>query len=477
MSEPLGSKVINGTLWAAFDRIGTMALQFIVNLILARLLTPADFGCIGMLAIFIAVSQILIDGGFGSALIQKKDPTQEDYSTIFYWNLFFAFILYGILFFSAPFIATFFNLPLLRNVLRTLGLILIINAFIIIQNNRLRKQLAFKTIAWINLCSLFAAAIIAIALAYQGAGVWSLVTMQLLYVFFQSCLLWSIVRWYPSLQFSMKSLKHLFNFGGYLLAANILQEICKNLQGILIGRRFSAIQMGYYAQAKKLDDVCSYALSNIFVLVLYPVYSQYQHDKQKLQSLLATSIRLIAYCIFPLMLLLILIAEPLILLLYGAKWMPAIPYFQILCLGGIFVCLQNINYYAVAAVGKSQALFKWSFYKWGVLLLLLLAGSHWGIYGILFGMVLSSINIYLVNAYLAFKYVGYAIWSQLKDFTTILIISILSFFSTYLLQIYLYHTSLILTVVVFLVIYLSLTWIFRLSVIADMIRIKSSVFK
>lgn len=471
----LGRKIADGTVWALVDKIGTLAINFVVNIILARLLMPEDFGCIGMLAIFISVSQTLVDGGFGSALIQKKEPTQEDYSTIFYWNLVFSIGLYVILFLSAPLIAVFFKLPILCKVLRALGLTLIINALIIVQNNRLRKQLAFKTIALINVGSLLLAAFIAIWLAYQGFGVWSLVAMQLLYGGFQNCLLWGVVRWHPSSHFSLESLKKLFGFGGYLLASNILQEICRNLQGIIIGRKFSPTQMGYYAQARKMDDVCCLALPNVLVQVLFPVYSQFQNDKQKLQDLMGFSVRIVSYFIFPLILLLILMAEPLIVFLYGENWLPCVPYFQVLCIGGIFVCLQNINYYAVAAVGKSDVLFRWSFYKWGILLTLLLVGSFWGIYGILWGMVISSINIFLVNALLAFKHVGYTLSRQGRDFIPVLMIGILSFVGAYLLKGAIFNVNFFVVILLFITIYLALTCLFRLQVLVDIKRIKNSL--
>ncbi len=476
MSE-LGGKIVRGTLWAAIDRVGTMSLQFVVNLILARLLMPEDFGYIGLLAIFICVSQTLVDGGFGSALIQKKEPTQTDYSTIFYWNLIFSIFLYIVLYAAAPYIALFFKLSLLSKILRVLGLILIVNALIIVQNNRLRKQLAFKTIALINISSLSIASVIAIYTAYKGLGVWSLVIMQLVNSVFQNCLLWGIMRWFPNWTFSFGSLKKLFGFGGYLLAANILQTTCLNMQGIIIGRNFSAAQMGFYSQANKLNDVCSYALPNVIVQVIFPVYSQFQNDKKKLQELLSLSVRIISYFIFPLMLLLILLAEPLIVFLYGEKWLTSVPYFQILCVGGIFVCLQNINYYAVAAVGKSEVLFSWSFYKWGALLGLLLVGSHWGMYGILWGMVISSINIFLVNTILAFKYVGYTILQQLRDFIAVLIIGILSFICVYLLKIYIPNMHFIITILSFGTLYLILTNVFHLQAIADISHIKTFLIK
>lgn len=470
MSGELQKKAFSGAIWASFERFGTMALQFLVNLILARLLTPSDFGCIGMLAIFVLVSQIIIDGGFGSALIQKKSPSQTDYSTIFYWNIIFSSILYLILFISAPSISSFYRMPILCDVLRIMGINLIINSLGIIQINRLRKQLAFKRIAIINIVSYLVSAIIAISLAYIGYGVWSLVIMQLLFSLFSVTFFWIITKWKPNLCFSFQSLKSLFQFGGYLLFANILQEICKNLQGLIIGRRFSSIEMGLYTQAKKLDDITSLTIPNIIVQVMFPVYSQIQNDLERTKEVLKMNIRVITFITFPILLLLILIAQPLIIFLYGNKWEVSASYFQILCIGGLFACLQNINYYAVAAQGKSNVLFTWSFYKWGMLLLLLIIGMHWGMYGILWGMVISSLNIYIVNAGLVAKYISYSLKIQIKDILPNIFIAASSFFLLYLGRMYWeFHFSLY--ILLYLTCYLLQAYVFKLEALKDIVNI------
>lgn len=442
-----------------------MCIQFVVNLILARVLLPADFGMIGMLAIFIAVSQTLIDGGFGSALIQKKNPTQVDYSTIFFWNLFFSCILYLLLFFCAPLIANFYSMPLLTNVLRVLALSLIITGVFAIQKIRLQKMLAFKKIAMINLIAYGMAAIIGIYLAYKDFGVWSLVIMQiasgLLSVFFME----AITHWVPNICFSKDSLRELFGFGGYIMAANILQTICQNLQGIIIGKRFSASQMGYFSQAYKLDQVTSHSIPQVIVQVMYPVYSSIQDDKQRLNSLVLMNMRVIVFIIYPILSLLILVAEPLIFFLFGVNWLPCVPYFRILCVGGFFVCLQNISFYAVAAVGKSGSLFKWGFYKWGFLLTTLLIGMNFGMFGILWGMVLSNINIFLVNAYLSSKHTGLSLLSQVRTIFPVFAIVITSICIGFLLCRMNFHVLVYSSL--FLVIYIVLGKIFNLKAVND----------
>lgn len=436
MSESIRKKATIGAIWAAVDRFGIVLLQFVINIVLARLLTPGDFGCIGMITIFVAISQTLIDGGFGSALIQKKDATQQDFSTIFYWNILFSGILYVILFFASPFIAAFFRMPALTDILKVLGIVLITNAFGLVQKVKLRKQLDFRKIAISSIVSNAIAAVVAIVMAHHGFGVWSLVLMQLFTSAISGIFLWFLAQWHPSLLFSFKSLKGLFGYGGYLLITNVLQDFCTHLQGVVIGRKFSAVEMGLYSQAKKMDEVACLTFPNIIIQVVFPLYSELQNDLNRLRELLKQNTRVISFIIFPLMALLVVIADQLIIFLFGEKWIDAVPYFQVLCIGGFFACLQNMNYYAIAAIGKSRTLFRWSFYKWGFLLTLLLLGTHFGMNGVLAAMVASNINIYFINAYLVHRYVGYTVMQQLRDVAPMLGCSILAGASTYLAHAY-----------------------------------------
>lgn len=418
MSEHQGlsaTKVVSSMVWSSADRFGSMGLQFIINLVLARLLVPEDFGIIGVLWIFIAISETFIDGGFASALIQKKNPTQTDFSTVFFWGLTISVGMYVLLFILAPFIEIFFKIATLADILRVIGLLLVFHSVTSVQIARLRKQLSFKILAIVDIIAYFTSGTVGILFAFHGFGAWSLVAQQLTQAIVIALALFVVTKWYPTLTFSVESLKTLFSFGGYILATNVLQEICRNFQGILIGRKFSAKQMGLYAQANKLDVVVSWAIPQSLVMVLYPAYSSLQDDKAKLISTIAMNIRVIAYAIYPILGLLIMFAKPVIISLYGMKWVDAIPYYQILCVGGFFVCLQNINFYAVAAYGNSRALFKWSFYRWGFLLCALIIGSNFGMRGILYGIVISNLNIYIVNAYLVQKFIGLKIWWQVKS--------------------------------------------------------------
>ncbi len=469
MASNLGQKASRGAVWASIDRFGSMGIQFVVNLVLARLLLPEDFGIIGMLTIFIVVSQTLIDGGFGSAIIQKKSPSEADYSTIFYWNIGFSLLLYLILYAFSPLIAHFYKMPLLCNVLRVIALSLIVTGIVNIQRTRLQKELAFKTIAIVNLSSTIVSALIAITMAAFGYGVWSLVAMQLIYGFTVVIILAIVTRWIPKFIFSKNSMKELFGFGGFILAATVLQTICQNIQGLIIGKKFSATQMGYYSQAYKLNQVTSYSIPQVIVQVMFPVYSSLQDDKPKLNEMVLMNMRVVSFIIFPILATLIVIANPLIEGLYGGKWMPSVPYFRILCVGGFFVCLQNLNFYAVAAVGKSKSLFIWSFYKWGFLLATLLIGMNFGMMGILWGMVLSSINIYFTNAYLAQKHTGLNISKQLLSILPTLLTVSISIISGLIFE-YFYHSQFI-SAILTLLIYILLSYTCRLKALNETIEI------
>ena len=396
-------------------------------------------------------------------MIQKKQPTQEDYSTIFYWNLALSFILYAILFFTSPLIAGFYNLAMLSPVLRVQGLVLILNSLSIIQLNRLRKQLKFKKISIVNLTSATISVGVTIYLAYNGWGVWALVAQQLLMSFFNTVLFWIVAGWMPSFIFSYQSFKELFSFGGFILLSNLLNTLGNNIQGILIGKFFSSHTMGLYSQARKLEEVASTSLSNVVDQVSFPVLAEVKNDKTRLINVLRKLITSIAFFSFPIMLLLIAIAKPVIVLLYSSKWIECVPYFQILCVAGIAISLQNINYYAVAAIGKSKKLFFWTVIKRIISLGLIVIGFFiYGIWGLLGGMVLAAYIMYAINAVLVSVNVGYKFTSQVKDLMPILIISLISFALT-ILSTYINLSSLLailLASFIFMISYLMLSHIF-----------------
>ena len=467
MAEDLKEKTITGVIWSAVQKFGSTALSFISTIVLARLLTPEDYGCIGMLAIFLAVSSTFIDGGFGSALIQKKRPTREDYSTIFYWNLGLSIFLYTVLFFSAPAISRFYNLPLLCSVLRVQGIVLIVDAARIVQVNQLRKQLRFKKIATINLSVSAVSLAVTIYLAWRGFGVWALVAQQLMVGVLTTTIFWITGQWTPVLTFSMQSFKELFGFGGFILLSNLINTFCNNIQGLLIGKFYNPATMGYYSKAKSTEEISSSFISTVIDQVSYPVLSEAQNDKTLMIRMLKKFIGVLAYVTFPVMLLLILIAKPIFIILYSERWLPSVPYFQILCFAGMAICLQGINYYAVAAIGKSKDLFKWTVIKRLVGLCFVVGGLVLaGIKGVLIGTVLGTFFVYFVNAGLVSKHVGYTGRQQFLDLLPILIVSFVSCFFAFVIGCFL-NTNIyvdgIIKLAVFCITYFGISMLFKME--------------
>ena len=407
-SKNLKKKAVSGMIWTALQRYSTMLIQFISGIILARLLTPYDYGCIGMLMIFMVLAESFIDGGFGSALIQKKRPTQEDYSTIFFWNLGMAVLLYVVLYCSAPAIARFYNIPLLCDVLRVQGVILFIYAFNIVQRNQLQKKLNFKVLSIVTISTSIISLTISILMAYHGCGVWSLVTQYILTALIPALIFWFYIKWRPHLTFSWNSFKELFSFGFYMFLTNILNQFGHQVQGLLIGRFYTADTMGYYSKANATERLASTCISKVMSQVTYPLYAEMQDDKAALGNAIKKITQTLSYITFPLMFILLLCAKPLFILLYTERWADSVPYFQVLCIAGLAYSLQSVNYQSVAAIGKSRTMFVWTFVKRAMGILFVVAGLLLdGMRGLLVGMVLNTWFSYFINIWLVSKHIGY----------------------------------------------------------------------
>lgn len=432
-TQNLKSKAVSGFIWTSIQRFSQILVGFVSGIVLARLLEPEDFGCIGMLSIFMLISATFIDGGFGSALIQKKRPTIDDYSTVFFWNLGLSIVLYLILFAAAPFIANFYRTPILRDVLRVQGVVLIINALQTVQSNQLNKQFRFKKIAITLSLTAVISLITTIWLAYNGWGVWALVAQNIMMSLIPTIVYWLTNKWLPKLVFSIQSFKELFNFGFYMLLTSLVSTIVNNIQGLLIGRIYNPTMMGYYSKAHSTEMLASNTISQVVAQVSYPLYSELQDSKIMMISAIKRITSSIAFMTFPLMFLLILLAKPIFILLYSEKWIESIPYFQMLCLAGLAICLQSANSQTIAAIGKSKVMFRWGLFKQLLGVTFVIVGLLvWGIKGMLIGMVMKSWLIYIVNASLVSKYIGYKLGRQLLDILPIMLLAIGSFIIAWL---------------------------------------------
>ena len=464
-SNNLKQKAASGMVWTALQKYSTMIIQFISGIILARLLTPYDYGCIGMLSIFMVLAEAFIDGGFGSALIQKKRPTQVDYSTVFWWNLAMAFLMYFVLYISAPAISRFYNIPLLCDVLRVEGLVLFIYSLNIIQRNQLKKKLNFKLLSIISVSTSIVALCVTIVMAYKGMGVWSLVAQNLILAAIPSVVFWFYVKWRPKWVFSWQSFKELFGFGVYMFMTNLISKFTKQIQGLLIGKVYNPSTMGYYSKALGTEKLASTSISQIMTQVTYPLYAEAQDDLVAMRNMIKRLTTTIAYITFPLMFILLLCAKPIFVLLYSERWLASIPFFQVLCIAGLATCLQSVNLQTISAIGKSRVMFWWSVIKQIVIIVLIVGGLYlFGMKGLLVGYVIGSWFVLFVNIGLVSKYIGYKWWRQLLDILPVLVASVIaaliSYGGSYLLGLKMYPDGIV-RFLVFLVVYLGWSFIFK----------------
>lgn len=461
----LKQKAASGMVWTALQKYSTMFIQFISGIILARLLTAYDYGCIGMLSIFMALAEAFIDGGFGSALIQKKNPTQEDYSTIFFWNLGMAVIMYAVLFVSAPAISRFYSIPLLCNVLRVQGVVLFIYAFNIVQRNQLRKNLNFKILSIVTIITSLTALVVTIYMAYKGFGVWALVAQNLITAAIPALTFWFYIKWRPIWCFSWKAFRELFGFGFYMFLTHLLNNFSNKIQGLLIGKVYSPSTMGYYSKASSTEHLASSSISSIMTQVTLPLYAEAQDRKEQLAYMIKRLTMTIAFITFPLLFILLLLAKPIFMLLYSDRWMASVPYFQVLCFAGMGACLMSVNTQSIAAIGKSKVMFIWTLVKRVIGISAIVGGLFlFGMKGLLAGVIINCWFSYFVNIGLVSKYIGYKWYRQVFDLMptglVALLAGIISYFASSLFEFSLYLDGIV-KLIVFLLVYFGWSLLFK----------------
>jgi len=411
----LKQKSINGMLWTVSERLSVQAVQLIIQIILARLLEPAQFGLIGMLIIFTAVAQSIMDSGFGSALIQKKDADQTDSSSIFFFNLFLGVILALVLYLAAPLIAQFYLQPELIPITRVLSLTLVINAFSLVQRALLAKKLDFKTQMKISLLAVAASGVIGIIMAYQGFGVWSLVAQMVSKSLFQAIFLWIFNDWRPTAVFNVSSLRSMFSFGSKLLISGLIDTIFNNIYQTFIGRVYSPADLGFYSKAKSIETAAIQATSSSLGQVLFPSLVHLQDDVESLKKAYRKTIRLSLFLHFPLMIGLWAIADPLFRLLLTDKWAQSIPYFQLLCIAGLLYPLHVLNLNILKVKGRSDLFLRLEVIKRVLVVVAISITYRWGIMAMLFGQVATSTIGYFLNSYFSGHLINYSQWDQIKD--------------------------------------------------------------
>lgn len=424
MPESLGRKTVRGVIWSGVERFSTQFIHFLVTIILARMLTPDDFGLIGMLLVFIAVSQSLIDSGFSLALIRKQNRNDLDNSTVFYFNVVTSLFVYLLLYAIAPWVASFFNEPQLTVLMRVLCVIVIINSFSVIQRALYTATVNFKTQAKATTIAAILSGVVGIACAYKGAGVWALVIQYLANSFLNTVLLWYYSSWRPLLVFSWKSFKELYLFGFNLMVVGVLETIYQNSYQIFIGKFFSTASLGHFTQAKTIANFPSNNLSSVIGRVTYPIMSTIQDDNERLSEVYRRLARIIAFGVFPLMCGLAALSVPTIHALIGSKWHFAAILMVPLSFSFMFYPIHAINMNVLQVKGKSKLYLKSEMIKKIISIAFLVGTIPFGIVVMCYGRIVSSILTLLVNMFYTSRQVEISLYSLIKDLLPILSLSL-----------------------------------------------------
>ncbi|MEG0162575.1 MAG: lipopolysaccharide biosynthesis protein [Mucinivorans sp.] len=419
----LKQQATNSVFWSSIERFSVQGIQYVLSILIARQLLPSDYGMIAMLGIFMAVAQTFVDSGFGNALIQKKHRTETDYSTVFYFNIAVAIVLYAILYFCSPFIASFFGEPKLDMVTKVIGLTLIINSIGIVQQTKLTVALDFKRQAYASLVAVMLSGAVGIWMAYNGYGVWTLVWQALLNNILRVALLWCFTIWKPIAVFSIESFRGLFAFGSKLLASQLLHTIYTNLYTLVIGKQFAATELGFFNRASTLAQFPSSNFTNVIVRAVYPIQCKIQDDTAQLNRTFLVYLRMACYVIFPIMIALCVMAEPLIELLLTDKWLPAVPFFQILCLAYMWDPVMKINHNMLNVKGRSDYFLRAEIIKKAVAVLILVATIPFGITVMCLGLIAYSFADMLIIIHFTHRLTQITLAQQTKALGPVILLS------------------------------------------------------
>jgi len=417
-------KVISSLIWKFLERGGVQGVQFILSVILARLVSPSDYGIIALLLVFVQIANVFIQTGFSAALVQKKESDDLDFSSVFFMSLFVATILYIILFFIAPLVAKFYDYPNLTILLRVIAITLFFGAFNSIQNAYVSKTLRFKCLFLSNIIAVFVSGIIGIILAYNEFGIWALVFQQLSNIFLSCVVLWFSAKWRPKFVFSFSRLKDLFTFSWKLLCSSLLDVIFKNIYNLVIGKAYSTEQLGVFDRGQQFPRVIATNLDGSIQGVMFPTLSAYNDDVITVKKICRRAISSSAFILMPCMLGLAAIAKPLVEILLTDKWLPCVPFMQLSCIAFVFYPIHTANLTAINALGRSDISLKLEIIKKTIAIITLLVTIPLGIYAMAIGQVIQTFIISFINAYPNKKLMDYSYFEQIKDLMPSFILSV-----------------------------------------------------
>lgn len=424
MPESLKQKTVKGVAWTSLNKVLDLGFGFVIGVILARLLSPSDYGLLAMIAVFNAIAFAFLDSGFGNALIRKPDLTEDDNTTAFFFNLVAGIVLFGVIWVIAPWVSVFYDKPILTPLLRAEGSLLIISAFKIVQNTQLTRALNFKAKMIIRVVSSVSGGVIGIIAAYSGFGVWALVVMHIADALISLVLLWVISPWRPHGKWSKKSFNYLWGYGSKLLASGLLDTVYSNIYPIVIGKFYSAADLGQYSRAKGYADMPSQSLTGVIQQVTFPVLSQIQDDHQRLGNNYRRMLRFSVFIIFPLMIGLAVLAHPLVVSLVTDKWAQCVPYLQIICFASMWYPVHAINLSLLQVKGRSDLFLRLEIIKKALITVVVFICVPFGIMGICYGAVFTSLACLAINTYYTGKLINVGFVRQMLDMTPTLLASL-----------------------------------------------------
>lgn len=422
------TKVISGLFWKFAERIGAQGVNLIVSIILARILSPNDYGIIALTSIFITISNVFVERGFQTALIQKKDADNLDFSSAFYCNIIISIIMYIIIFFSAPIIANFYNNTELVAILRVLGIGVLVSGVKSIQQSYVAKNMMFKKFFVSTLVGTIISAIVGILMAYNGYGVWSLVAQQLTNLIIDTIILWITVKWRPLLKFSIQRVKSLFEFGWRMLCSGIIDSIYNELYGLTIGKVYNTTQLAYYNKANQIPKLLMTNIDGSISTVILPVLVDEQDNKERMKNMVKRAIKTSAFLLFPIMFGLAAVSETLVIILLTEKWLPSVSLMQLLCFSYAIWPIHSINLQAISAMGRSDIFLKLEIIKKVVGIIGLIISIPMGVNAMVAIQLVTSVISAFINAYPNKKLINYSFMEQIKDIAPYLFISLFMYF-------------------------------------------------
>lgn len=422
-NKKLKIKAMSNFVWRFSERCGAQLVTFVVTMVLARKITPEEYGLVALITVITGILQVFVDSGFGNALIQKKDADNEDFSTVFYFNVCICLILYGSLYVLSPEIARFYREPELIGAIRVLGTLILISGLKNIQQAYVSKHLMFRKFFWATIIGTICSAVLGIAMAYRGFGYWSLIAQYLSNAIIDTAILWIVVPWRPQLRFSIKKLKALFSFGWKLLISELLNTGYKNLRQLIIGKIYSPSDLAYYNKGDKLPNLIVANMNTSINSILFPIMSECQNDRERVRAITRKSIKMCSYILWPIMMGLAVSAEEVISILFSDAWLEAAKYVRILCFSFVFHPLNYANLSALKAVGRSDLYLTLEILKKVVGLAILVFTVPRGVVAIAIGTVIEVLISTIINAYPNKKCLNYTIHEQIRDILPYMLLS------------------------------------------------------